>query len=57
MDIFIFSVLIWLTDRPDPPFDLELTDKQERSVQLTWVPGDDNNSPIISMVCRFGMKF
>eukprot|EP00079_Xenopus_tropicalis_P022306 XP_012814158.1 PREDICTED: neuronal cell adhesion molecule isoform X6 [Xenopus tropicalis] len=33
-------------DRPDHPFDLELTDHLERSVQLSWVPGDDNNSPI-----------
>uniref|UniRef100_A0A8C1RS90 Neuronal cell adhesion molecule a n=1 Tax=Cyprinus carpio TaxID=7962 RepID=A0A8C1RS90_CYPCA len=30
----------------DPPKDLELTDQRERSVQLTWTPGDDNNSPI-----------
>ncbi|XP_060100904.1 neuronal cell adhesion molecule isoform X18 [Heteronotia binoei] len=40
-------------DRPDPPFDLELTDKQERSVQLTWVPGDDNNSPIIKYTIEY----
>nr|XP_056703712.1 neuronal cell adhesion molecule isoform X22 [Euleptes europaea] len=40
-------------DRPDPPFDLELTDKQERSVQLTWVPGDDNNSPIIKYIIEY----
>ncbi|XP_030646265.1 neuronal cell adhesion molecule a isoform X7 [Chanos chanos] len=31
--------------RPDPPTDLELTDQQERSVQLTWIPGDEHNSP------------
>uniref|UniRef100_A0A8C8ABD7 Neurofascin n=1 Tax=Otus sunia TaxID=257818 RepID=A0A8C8ABD7_9STRI len=28
------------------PRDLELTDLAERSVRLTWIPGDDNNSPI-----------
>lgn len=33
-------------EQPDPPKDLELTDQRERSVQLTWTPGDDNNSPI-----------
>ncbi|KAK2086354.1 hypothetical protein P7K49_035779 [Saguinus oedipus] len=32
--------------RPDRPRDLELTDLAERSVRLTWIPGDDNNSPI-----------
>uniref|UniRef100_A0A8C1RSX4 Neuronal cell adhesion molecule a n=1 Tax=Cyprinus carpio TaxID=7962 RepID=A0A8C1RSX4_CYPCA len=35
-----------LQAQPDPPKDLELTDQRERSVQLTWTPGDDNNSPI-----------
>uniref|UniRef100_A0A8C1YD25 Neuronal cell adhesion molecule a n=1 Tax=Cyprinus carpio TaxID=7962 RepID=A0A8C1YD25_CYPCA len=35
-----------LLQQPDPPKDLELTDQRERSVQLTWTPGDDNNSPI-----------
>uniref|UniRef100_A0A8C0FQR9 Neurofascin n=1 Tax=Bubo bubo TaxID=30461 RepID=A0A8C0FQR9_BUBBB len=34
------------TERPDEPRDLELTDLAERSVRLTWIPGDDNNSPI-----------
>uniref|UniRef100_A0A8C1CB62 Neuronal cell adhesion molecule a n=1 Tax=Cyprinus carpio carpio TaxID=630221 RepID=A0A8C1CB62_CYPCA len=35
-----------IMEQPDPPKDLELTDQRERSVQLTWTPGDDNNSPI-----------
>ncbi|XP_077121214.1 neuronal cell adhesion molecule isoform X15 [Ranitomeya variabilis] len=38
------------TDRPDPPSDLELTDRLLRSVQLSWVPGDDNNSPITEFI-------
>lgn len=33
-------------DRPESPKDLELSDLLVRSVRLTWVPGDDNNSPI-----------
>uniref|UniRef100_A0A3Q3XAH8 Neuronal cell adhesion molecule n=1 Tax=Mola mola TaxID=94237 RepID=A0A3Q3XAH8_MOLML len=33
-------------ERPDPPTDLELTDQKKRSVQLTWTPGDEHNSPI-----------
>lgn len=35
-------------ERPDPPTDLELTDQKKRSVQLTWTPGDEHNSPIQS---------
>uniref|UniRef100_A0A673HQT9 Neural cell adhesion molecule L1 n=1 Tax=Sinocyclocheilus rhinocerous TaxID=307959 RepID=A0A673HQT9_9TELE len=35
-----------IMEQPDPPTDLELTDQRERSVQLTWTPGDENNSPL-----------
>ncbi|XP_069832157.1 neuronal cell adhesion molecule isoform X14 [Dendropsophus ebraccatus] len=41
------------TDRPDPPSDLELTDRLDRSVQLSWVPGDDNNSPITEFIIEY----
>uniref|UniRef100_A0A5F8GD31 Neurofascin n=1 Tax=Monodelphis domestica TaxID=13616 RepID=A0A5F8GD31_MONDO len=40
-------------ERPDPPRDLELTDLEERSVRLTWIPGDDNNSPITEYIIQF----
>ncbi|XP_069094619.1 neurofascin isoform X2 [Pleurodeles waltl] len=40
-------------DRPDRPRDLELTDLAERSVRLTWIPGDDNNSPITGFIVQF----
>lgn len=36
------------SEQPDAPTDLELTDPEARSVQLTWTPGDDHNSPITS---------
>ncbi|KAG8577644.1 hypothetical protein GDO81_010244 [Engystomops pustulosus] len=42
-----------VVDRPDPPFDLELTDRLDRSVQLSWVPGDDNNSPITEFIIEY----
>ncbi|CAJ0928564.1 unnamed protein product [Ranitomeya imitator] len=41
------------SDKPDPPMDLELTDLAERSVRLTWTPGDDNNSPITGFIIQF----
>ncbi|XP_063357346.1 neuronal cell adhesion molecule a isoform X9 [Pelmatolapia mariae] len=40
-------------EKPDPPTDLELTDQTERSVQLTWTPGDENNSPIEKFVIQY----
>ncbi|XP_053104144.1 neurofascin isoform X13 [Hemicordylus capensis] len=39
--------------RPERPRDLELTDLAERSVRLTWIPGDDNNSPITDYIVEF----
>ncbi|XP_060013313.1 neuronal cell adhesion molecule isoform X18 [Lagenorhynchus albirostris] len=40
-------------DVPNPPFDLELTDQLDRSVQLSWTPGDDNNSPISKFIIEY----
>ncbi|XP_016159689.1 PREDICTED: neurofascin isoform X17 [Ficedula albicollis] len=39
--------------RPERPRDLELSDLAERSVRLTWIPGDDNNSPITDYIVQF----
>ncbi|XP_074759155.1 neuronal cell adhesion molecule isoform X9 [Athene noctua] len=39
--------------RPNPPFDLELTGQLERSVELSWIPGDENNSPIRNFVIEY----
>ncbi|XP_018620979.1 neuronal cell adhesion molecule-like isoform X9 [Scleropages formosus] len=42
-----------VSEQPDPPKDLELTDQRERSVQLTWIPGDDHNSPIRKFIIQY----
>ncbi|KAL2090878.1 hypothetical protein ACEWY4_013141 [Coilia grayii] len=42
-----------LPDRPEAPKDLELSDPLARSIRLTWVPGDDNNSPITDFLVQF----
>ncbi|XP_068853649.1 neuronal cell adhesion molecule isoform X3 [Aphelocoma coerulescens] len=39
--------------RPNPPFDLELTGQLERSIELSWIPGDENNSPITNFVVEY----
>ncbi|XP_008069681.1 neuronal cell adhesion molecule isoform X9 [Carlito syrichta] len=40
-------------DVPNPPFDLELTSQLDKSVQLSWTPGDDNNSPITKFIIEY----
>ncbi|KAM4619274.1 neuronal cell adhesion molecule-like isoform 1-T2 [Polymixia lowei] len=47
------SAELTVVERPDPPTDLELTDQRERSVQLTWTPGDEHNSPIQKFLIQY----
>ncbi|XP_073184164.1 neuronal cell adhesion molecule isoform X13 [Lepidochelys kempii] len=58
LDSVSASAILTVVDRPDPPFDLELTDQLERSIQLSWIPGYDNNSPITNFVIEYedGMR-
>ncbi|KAL2093609.1 hypothetical protein ACEWY4_010921 [Coilia grayii] len=42
-----------VVEKPDPPSDLELTDQRPRSVQLTWIPGDDHNSQIKKFLIQY----
>ncbi|XP_035236393.1 neurofascin-like isoform X2 [Anguilla anguilla] len=53
LDEISASARVTVIDRPDPPTDLELSDPSERSVRLTWVPGDDNHSPILEFLVQF----
>ncbi|XP_049626557.1 neurofascin isoform X14 [Suncus etruscus] len=53
LDQDLAKAYLTVLGRPDRPRDLELTDLAERSVRLTWVPGDDNNSPITDYVVQF----
>nr|XP_033472678.1 neuronal cell adhesion molecule-like [Epinephelus lanceolatus] len=53
-NIFCGSWLLGVfTEKPDPPTDLELTDQTDRSVQLTWIPGDENNSPTQKFLIQY----
>ncbi|XP_076863324.1 neuronal cell adhesion molecule isoform X11 [Brachyhypopomus gauderio] len=40
-------------EKPDPPTDLELTDPEVRSIQLSWIPGDEHNSPIKKFLVQY----
>ncbi|XP_073921126.1 neuronal cell adhesion molecule isoform X25 [Castor canadensis] len=47
------SAVLSVVDVPNPPFDLELTNQLDKSVQLSWTPGDDNNSPITKFIIEY----
>uniref|UniRef100_A0A3B1IIU9 Neural cell adhesion molecule L1 n=1 Tax=Astyanax mexicanus TaxID=7994 RepID=A0A3B1IIU9_ASTMX len=47
------SARLIVLDRPDPPQDLELSDLSARSVRLTWVPGNENNSPVTEFLVQY----
>ncbi|XP_033844967.1 neuronal cell adhesion molecule a isoform X2 [Periophthalmus magnuspinnatus] len=40
-------------ERPDPPTDLEMTGQKERSVELTWTPGDEHNSATQKFIIQY----
>ncbi|KAM4626044.1 neurofascin homolog (chicken) a [Polymixia lowei] len=40
-------------DIPDSPMDLDLSDPAARSVRLTWIPGNDHNSPVTQFLVQF----
>ncbi|XP_061759174.1 neurofascin-like [Nerophis ophidion] len=47
------SAHLMVMDYPDPPSKLELSDPYERSVRLSWVPGDSNFSPITEYLVQY----
>uniref|UniRef100_A0A8C2S813 Neural cell adhesion molecule L1-like protein n=1 Tax=Capra hircus TaxID=9925 RepID=A0A8C2S813_CAPHI len=49
-------VTLWTVDVPDPPENLHLSERQNRSVRLTWEAGDDHNSNIKYIVEFEGNK-
>ncbi|XP_023592806.1 neuronal cell adhesion molecule isoform X2 [Trichechus manatus latirostris] len=53
LDSVSASAVLSVVDVPNPPFDLELTNHLDKSVQLSWTPGDDNNSPITKFIIEY----
>ncbi|KAM4611095.1 neural cell adhesion molecule L1.1-like [Polymixia lowei] len=41
---------ITVVARPDPPKALSLSDVQDRSLTLSWIPGRSHNSPVIEFI-------
>ncbi|XP_070094695.1 neural cell adhesion molecule L1-like protein isoform X4 [Equus przewalskii] len=44
---------VTILDVPDPPENLHLSERQNRSVRLTWEAGDDHNSNISEYIVEF----
>ncbi|XP_062956291.1 neuronal cell adhesion molecule isoform X13 [Cynocephalus volans] len=53
LDSVSASAVLSVVDVPNPPFDLELTNQLDKSVQLSWTPGNDNNSPITKFIIEY----
>ncbi|XP_063252717.1 neuronal cell adhesion molecule isoform X8 [Prinia subflava] len=53
LDSVSASAVLTVVAQPNPPFDLELTGQLERSIDLSWIPGDENNSPITNFVIEY----
>ncbi|XP_061770252.1 neuronal cell adhesion molecule a isoform X1 [Nerophis ophidion] len=47
------TAMLTVVEKPDPATDLELTDQTERSVRLTWIPGDEHNSPTQKFLIQY----
>uniref|UniRef100_A0AAY5F5D4 Neural cell adhesion molecule L1 n=1 Tax=Electrophorus electricus TaxID=8005 RepID=A0AAY5F5D4_ELEEL len=41
------------SDKPDAPSQLQISEARERSVILSWTPGDDHKSPVFEYVVEF----
>ncbi|XP_040262072.1 neural cell adhesion molecule L1 [Bufo bufo] len=53
LDVVEKNASLMMIDLPEPAYDLELSDPQDTSVILTWIPGKDNNSPIDEFIIEF----
>ncbi|XP_075886418.1 neuronal cell adhesion molecule a isoform X13 [Nelusetta ayraudi] len=53
LDMDSASAMLTVVERPDPPTELVLSDQTEKSVRLTWVHGDEHNSPTQKFLIQF----
>ncbi|KAM9786232.1 neurofascin [Neosynchiropus ocellatus] len=47
------SAHLTVMDYPEPPTNLELSDPYERSVRLSWSPGNSNHNPITEYLVQY----
>lgn len=53
LDHVTASAYLTVVELPDHPTDLELTEPRKKSVQLTWTPGNEHNSPIEKFIIQY----
>ncbi|XP_050953349.1 neural cell adhesion molecule L1.2 isoform X1 [Labeo rohita] len=53
LDIAEASGSITIVDRPDPPTQIQMTEPKDRSLTLSWTPGNDHNSPVLEYLIEF----
>uniref|UniRef100_A0A671TAB3 Neural cell adhesion molecule L1 n=1 Tax=Sinocyclocheilus anshuiensis TaxID=1608454 RepID=A0A671TAB3_9TELE len=53
LDMAEASGSITIVDRPDSPTQIQMTEPKDRSVTLSWTPGDDHNSPVLEYLIEF----
>ncbi|XP_073087041.1 neural cell adhesion molecule L1-like protein isoform X3 [Manis javanica] len=53
LDSVTDTTQVTVLDVPDPPENLHLSDRQNRSVRLTWEAGDDHNSNVSEYIVEF----
>ncbi|KAM6977291.1 neural cell adhesion molecule L1.2 [Aplochiton taeniatus] len=53
LDMAEASGSLTLVDRPDPPGVPQVTEPKDRTVTLSWTPGEDHNSPVSEYMVEF----
>lgn len=48
---------MWFTDRPDPPYGVELIKCLDTFVDLKWIKGIENNAPVQYFVVQYNTSF
>lgn len=49
----IVSIIIFLTESPDAPTNLEVLEVKSRTVKLSWKRPYDGNSPVLSYLVQY----
>ncbi|XP_073731454.1 neural cell adhesion molecule L1.2 isoform X1 [Misgurnus anguillicaudatus] len=53
LDVAEATGSITIVDRPDPPTQVLMIEPKDRSVTLSWTPGEDHNSPVLEYLIEF----
>ena len=54
---YMLNYVLVISDRPDPPIQVEFLNCGQRIADITWIPGSDNNDPIIDYIPYYHTSF